>query len=58
MSATTATPDDLSHADHAHEHAHPKQSFLWKYIFSTDHKMIGLQYGICCAPVPARSDSS
>ncbi len=44
MSATAATPDDLSHSDHAHEH--PKQSFLWKYIFSTDHKIIGLQYGI------------
>ncbi len=46
MSAPAATHDDLSHSDHAHEHAHPKQSFLWKYIFSTDHKIIGLQYGI------------
>jgi cytochrome c oxidase subunit I len=45
MSATTATHDDLSHSDHAHEHEHAKPSFLWKYIFSTDHKIIGLQYG-------------
>ena len=31
--------------DHAHE-AHPKQSFIYKYIFSTDHKVIGIQYGL------------
>lgn len=44
MSATSAT-HDLTHPEHAHEHEHPKQSFLWKYIFSTDHKVIGIQYG-------------
>ena len=44
MSATAATHDDLSHSDHAHEHEHHKQSFLWKYIFSTDHKIIGHLY--------------
>jgi len=47
MSATAATHDDLSQSDHAHEHEHAEKSFLWKYIFSTDHKIIGLQYGIC-----------
>ena len=26
-----------------HRHPEPK-SFLWKYIFSVDHKVIGIQY--------------
>ena len=26
--------------------AHGELSFLQKYIFSTDHKVIGIQYGI------------
>ncbi len=30
---------------HAHHDSHP-QSFWRKYIFATDHKIIGLQYGI------------
>lgn len=31
----------------AHEaHAHHEPSFMRKYIFSTDHKVIGIQYGI------------
>jgi cytochrome c oxidase subunit 1 len=46
MSAIATTPDDLSHSDHAHEHVHHEKSFLYKYIFSTDHKIIGLQYGL------------
>src|SRR4029077_13047242 len=32
---------------HAHEtaaHAHPELSFVRKYIFSTDHKIIGIQF--------------
>jgi cytochrome c oxidase subunit 1 len=29
--------------DHEHEHHH-KQTFITKYIFSTDHKMIAKQY--------------
>ena len=28
----------------AHAHTHEEQSFLWKYVFSVDHKVIGLQY--------------
>lgn len=32
---------DLAHADHAHHH---EQSFVKKYIFSTDHKIIGIQF--------------
>ena len=46
MSAAATTHDD-HHAhggDHAHDHHEP--SFLYKYIFSTDHKVIGVQYGI------------
>src|SRR5712675_1368756 len=31
----------------AHEHAgHEEKSFLWTYVFSTDHKVIGIQYSI------------
>ncbi len=45
MSAATVTHDH-SATEHAHEHEHHEQSFLWKYIFSTDHKVIGIQYGI------------
>lgn len=44
MSAA-AIPHDSSHA-HDHAHDHHEQSFLWKYIFSTDHKVIGIQYGL------------
>ena len=39
-----------SHAKHAHEahpHAHHHEPNFWqKYIFSTDHKTIGIQYGV------------
>src|SRR5215831_15334668 len=31
---------------HAVEHAHHELGFIRKYIFSTDHKVIGLQYMI------------
>ncbi len=42
MEATT-------HAQHGHSHAdthHHEPGFAQKYIFSTDHKTIGIQYGI------------
>lgn len=32
-----------SHEEHGHDHHH-EESFLTKYIFSTDHKMIGKQF--------------
>ena len=36
--------------DHGHdghgEHEHPEPNFWSKYIFSTDHKVIGIQYGL------------
>ena len=28
----------------AHEHGHHKETFITKYIFSLDHKMIAKQY--------------
>ena len=31
---------------HGHDHGHHEQSFLAKYVFSTDHKIIGLQYAL------------
>jgi cytochrome c oxidase subunit 1 len=35
----------MAHAAHAHAaEAHAPQSFVWKYIFSKDHKVIGVQY--------------
>src|SRR5262245_48025701 len=37
----------MSSADHAHAataHAHPELGFLRKYIFSEDHKIIGIQF--------------
>lgn len=46
MSATAATQPHPHHAEHAHDdHGHQK-SWLFRYVFSTDHKVIGLQYGI------------
>ena len=31
---------------HGHGHGHDEPGFLRKYVFSTDHKTIGIQYGI------------
>ncbi|HZO86539.1 MAG TPA: cbb3-type cytochrome c oxidase subunit I [Verrucomicrobiae bacterium] len=35
-----------THVHGAHEVHHHPPGFLTKYIFSTDHKMIGIQYGV------------
>lgn len=44
MSTLHPTLDHADHADHGdHGHAH-EQSFISKYVFSTDHKMIGKQF--------------
>ncbi len=40
-----ATSHALPHAG-AHESHHEDLGFLRKYVFSTDHKVIGIQYGI------------
>ncbi|MGH1385885.1 cytochrome c oxidase subunit I [Kordia sp.] len=41
MSATAAHAGDHGHDDHGHHH---KETFMTKYIFSQDHKMIAKQY--------------
>src|SRR5947209_3403274 len=42
----TATAHGHAHA-HAHgDHAHEELGFLRKYVFSLDHKVIGIQYAI------------
>jgi len=44
--------DHVSTAEHpavhdgSHEHAHHEQSFLRKWVFSVDHKIIGIQYTV------------
>ncbi len=40
----TATVQHEAHAAHAHEHHHEELSFVQKYIFSEDHKIIAKQY--------------
>jgi cytochrome c oxidase subunit 1 len=37
--------ESYGHADHG-PGEHDEQSFVWKYIFSQDHKVIGIQYGL------------
>src|SRR5262245_51671149 len=45
----TSPSVDTHHEPHAHhaEHEHHELGFWRKYIFSTDHKVIGIQYGLC-----------
>ncbi|MBP7950110.1 MAG: cbb3-type cytochrome c oxidase subunit I [Verrucomicrobiales bacterium] len=45
MSAAATAHGDESH-DHDHGHEHHEVSWIRKYVFSTDHKVIGIQYGI------------
>ncbi|MFO1095732.1 MAG: cbb3-type cytochrome c oxidase subunit I [Planctomycetaceae bacterium] len=45
MSTISPTADALhGHGDDAHAHHHHEISFIRKYVFSTDHKMIGIQF--------------
>src|SRR5579871_3874689 len=43
-----STPHSAHAAPHvgAHDAHHEEPGFLRKYVFSTDHKVIGIQYGI------------
>src|SRR5262249_7728871 len=45
----TPTSVEAHHEPHAHDaaHEHHELGFWRKYIFSTDHKVIGIQYGLC-----------
>src|SRR6202007_2186947 len=44
----TSTSVGTHHEPHAHDAAHEHHELGWwrKYIFSTDHKVIGIQYGL------------
>ena len=37
---------DHPHDDHGHGHDHHELGWWRKYVFSTDHKVIGIQYGL------------
>ena len=43
--STIGTPA-REHGHHGHDHAHEELGFWRKYIFSVDHKVIGIQYTI------------
>lgn len=45
-STPTSAADQAHHDDHHDHHDHHELNFWQKYIFSTDHKVIGIQYGI------------
>ncbi|PYJ22250.1 MAG: hypothetical protein DME92_04190, partial [Verrucomicrobia bacterium] len=55
MDASTSVPpspesgatSETHHEPHGHDAAHEHHELGWwrKYIFSTDHKVIGIQYG-------------
>ena len=40
------TTEQAAHAEHRHAHAHEDQGFLRTYVFSVDHKVIGIQYAV------------
>ncbi|HJT45159.1 MAG TPA: cbb3-type cytochrome c oxidase subunit I, partial [Chthoniobacterales bacterium] len=45
--STSHAAHDEHHHEAGHEHEHHELGFWRKYIFSTDHKVIGIQYGLC-----------
>ncbi|MCB1233809.1 MAG: cbb3-type cytochrome c oxidase subunit I [Verrucomicrobiae bacterium] len=45
MSANATSAEGQAHEGHGHDHDHHDPPFWRKYIFSTDHKIIGIQYG-------------
>ncbi|HET8646221.1 MAG TPA: cbb3-type cytochrome c oxidase subunit I, partial [Vicinamibacteria bacterium] len=44
MAHAHEAPAAEAHAHGADAHAHAPQAFIWRYIFSKDHKVIGVQY--------------
>ena len=49
LAMETTTQPDIAQEDHhdGHDdHGHDNQHFLTKYVFSSDHKVIGIQYGV------------
>src|SRR5438132_12965766 len=47
MDASTSLATHHDPQQHDAEHEHHELGWWRKYIFSTDHKMIGIQYGLC-----------
>jgi len=45
-SAAHAHPGSGHAHGHGHDHGHPAPGFWSHYVFSTDHKTIGIQYGL------------
>ena len=43
MSTLAVHDHEVAHHDHDHEHHH-KETFISKYVFSQDHKMIAKQF--------------
>src|SRR5678815_3334856 len=46
MEARHDSPARTHAPAHGHEHGHHEPGFLGKYVFSTDHKTIGIQYAV------------
>ncbi|MBI3765092.1 MAG: cbb3-type cytochrome c oxidase subunit I [Ignavibacteriales bacterium] len=46
MSTNNTTPVSVAAAPHVDYHHHEEPSFWRKYVFSPDHKVIGIQYGL------------
>jgi cytochrome c oxidase subunit I len=46
MDATTHSHETHHHDEHEHGNEHHELGFWRKYVFSTDHKVIGIWYGI------------
>ncbi len=44
MSTATSTTDSAHGGGHSGGHGHHDEGFIKKYLWSTDHKMIGMQY--------------
>src|SRR5437763_13713491 len=49
MAEEVPVPDPHGHAEHAAHHHGPPTSFIRKYIFSINHKVIGIQYLLLAA---------
>src|SRR3954464_9435496 len=45
--STSAAAHHESHDEHHGEHEHHELGWWRKYVFSTDHKVIGIWYGVC-----------
>ena len=46
MSSSAEAASSADHGHDDHDHDHHELGFWKKYIFSTDHKIIGMQYGL------------